>query len=132
MTKYENSGEGYWVNPEDPSRGIYGIPPEIEREREEEMLLERGSLEKIVDESKKDFKQRKRTVSDTQYRKFYQEVLDLNLSLNIGFNPDKKAELLARYFPGRFGDKGRNPVCNMEALKIGNLFKKVVYYSQRR
>lgn len=88
-----------------------------------------GNLERIV---KKNIKKRKRIVSDSIYKSFYNEVFKLNLTLDIGANTDKKIELLIKYFPGRFGDKGRSPVYKMEPLSVGALFRKMFNYSGKR
>ncbi len=95
-------------------------------EKEENYWKRRNDqgLEKVVKQK------RRRTVPDIRYQKFYDEANEL--SSNIGRDSDKKTELLIKYFPGRFGDKGRNPVNSMDYLKVGNLFNKLVDYSQKR
>ena len=87
-----------------------------------------GKLEEFVEQKIK--MKRKRSVPNSTYEKFYQN--SSRLSLNIGENSDIKRELLIKYFPGRFGDEGRNPVCDMNYLSVGKLFRKVVEYSKER
>lgn len=109
-----------------------GIEPNLldlyEQGQVEDNLIQ-GSLEKSVSKESKS-KPRKRTVSNKTYERFYNEASGLNL--NIGLDTDKKYELLARYFPGRFGDKGRTTVCNMDYLSVGALFRKMFNYSEKR
>jgi len=72
----------------------------------------------------------KRTVPDSTYQNFLQEAGPL--SSRISEQTGSKAALLAKYFPVRFGKKGRNEVDSMGSLGVGDLFNKMVNYSQRR
>jgi len=117
--------------------GEYGENPDPEEERIERDIAEEIYFQKIADQMIKENRlekvvkqKRKRTVPDIRYQKFYNEAN--KLSLNIGGDSDKKTELLIKYFPGRFGDNGRNPVNNIDYLKVGALFKKLVDYSRER
>jgi len=100
-----------------------------------EQMIEKG-LEKTVLKkptlTKKHKKKRKRSVPDIRYKSFYEEARKLNFSLDMGKDTEPKIELIMKYFPGRFGDKGRNPVCNMGMLSVGNLFNNLFDYSKER
>jgi hypothetical protein len=87
------------------------------------------SLENIIDDSSKKL-QRKRTVPDYVYENFHNEAGKLKMSL--GEDVVEKEMLLKKYFPKRFGNSGKDPVCNKEIYKIGSLFKKIVEYSEKR
>jgi hypothetical protein len=115
----------------------YGENPDPNEEKIEREVAEKIYFQKIVNQMIKENglekvvkQKRKRTVPDIRYQKFYNEANEL--SSNIGRDSDKKTELLIKYFPGRFGDKGRNPVSNMDYLKVGSLFNKLVNYSRER
>ena len=89
------------------------------------------NLEKLVfNLSKKTKKKRKRSVPNKRYGLFYSEASDL--SCNIGSQSDDKRELMIKYFPRRFGDKGTTPVCKLDYLQIGSLFNQMVSYSEKR
>jgi len=83
-----------------------------------------GKLEKFIRTK------RKRTIPDVTYKKFYEESRDF--SFDIGSSTDEKRRLLIKYFPGRFGDEGRTPVCDIDYLRVGSLFNKMVNYSLKR
>ncbi len=117
--------------------GEYGENPDPIEEKIEREMAEKIYFQKIADQMIKENRlekvvkqKRKRTVPDIRYQKFYNEAN--KLSSNIGGDSDKKTELLIKYFPGRFGDKGRNPVNKMNYLKADSLFNKLVDYSQER
>lgn len=117
--------------------GKYGENPDPNEEKIEREIAEKIYFQKIAEEIIKERglekvvkQKRKRTVPDIRYKRFYDEANEL--SSNIGRDSDKKTELLIKYFPGRFGDKGRNPVNKMDYLKVGGLFNKLVNYSQER
>lgn len=84
-----------------------------------------GKLEESVSSKK-----RKRTVPDITYKKYYEEAG--YLSSNIGEDTDMKRHFLIKYFPGRFGDEGRNPVHDMDFLSVGGLHNKIVFYAEKR
>ena len=92
--------------------------------------IQRGLEKSVVEKSQKKGIKRKRSVPNKRYENFYDEGGRLNL--NIGACSDEKNELLIKYFPGRFGDKGRQPVCNMDYLSVGALFNKLVKYAESR
>jgi hypothetical protein len=92
------------------------------------LKINQGKLEKLTFD--RSIKKRKRTVPNIRYKNFYEEASFL--SLDLGKDTDSKKELLIKYFPGRFGDKGRNPVQNMDFLNVGSLFKKIIYYTENR
>jgi len=53
MEDYLCSGEGYFYDPKDPSKCIYGLPPEVEEQRREEdvinsILKEKKNKSRIV------------------------------------------------------------------------------------
>ncbi len=117
--------------------GEYGENPDPDEEKIEREMAEKIYFQKIASKIIKENRlekvvkqKRKRTIPDIRYQKFYDEANEL--SSNIGRDSDEKTELLVKYFPGRFGDKGRNPVNNMNYLKVGSLFNKLVNYSQER
>ncbi len=69
-------------------------------------------------------KARKRHVNPLTYLKFYSN--GIKLGTNIGKNDKEKRNLLLQYFPGQFGDNGREPLKNKDAVYVCAKFNHVM------
>ena len=110
-----------------------GITPEILElselgQADRKFNLNQRGLEKAIIGEKKRI--RKRSVPNKRYKDFYDE--GGKLISNIGASSDNKMGLLIKYFPGRFGDRGRQPVCEMNYLSADALFNKIMGYAESR
>ena len=45
---------------------------------------------------------------------------------------DEKKRLLLKFFPKRFGDKGKQPIADMEDAKAGRLFAYLMAYAEKK
>lgn len=65
-----------------------------------------------------------------KYQGFFEEARQLNVS-DFSVSADRKAEILAKYFPGRFGDNGKQPLSRYDSTQIGSLFNTMFNYAKK-
>jgi hypothetical protein len=67
----------------------------------------------------------------TKYSGFYNAGIILN-EKDLRLDIDEKKRLLLKYFPGRFGNRGKEPIADMEDAKAGRLFQHMIDYAKKR
>ncbi len=69
-------------------------------------------------------KQRARYVPEVRYNNFLKEA-DSFYNTELSDYAEEKKRLLIKYFPSRFGEKGKQPIRGYDAAKVGSVFNKV-------
>jgi len=79
---------------------------------------------------------RTESISDNRGEKYCAFLKDVNSegvrTDNLAFGIDFKRDLLVKYFPGRFGVDGKQPLKDVSSVKVGKIFKRVVEYSKKQ
>lgn len=92
-------------------------------EPEERSLYDKGRLEFSMEEQAEEIKRRTKT---SKYGLFYEEGRFL-----MKANTNVERTLLRKYFPGRFGDKGKQPLRKMGDSQVRKVFEKILKYSEK-
>jgi hypothetical protein len=68
-----------------------------------------------------------------KYAGFLKDVGDSGIDFrSYNFHVGAKSRLLAKYFPGRFGPDGSQPITDYEGLQISKIFDRVVEYARKQ
>ena len=107
------------------------ICEELGIEPEAQDLYEQGQLEAELELTTKVSHNDVIKKSDSRYMNFYSMGRYLD-ERGFGKDVESKRKLLVDCFPGRFGRHGKQPLENMEEVKIGSLFEKMMKYANKR
>jgi len=94
------------------------------RRKEIAQAKKRKLEQKLTDDANNDISQKKQGAHYLRYHNFYREAK--HISLNNFSQTDDKKELLIKYFPKRFGNKGNQPIQNKRAPRVGKIFQHLV------
>ena len=97
---------------------------------EDEDLYARGQLELAIEQE--EIAELKNLAKKQKYINFYKEVCDRNIPVSDWDAwPETKSDLLAKYFPGRFGQCGSQNINKYTNKQVGKLFENLVKYSKK-
>ena len=95
--RYINAGEGYWYDSKNPSRGVSGLPPEIQEQREkkynESLYLELAEEIAIKSKAEKLLEKYSGLVSREEKIKFLEEIMKYRkIKVEGGYSEFENAE----------------------------------------
>lgn len=73
----------------------------------------------------------KRIASD-KHQRFYEEVNAAGVNItDLTAQADIKEKLILKYYPGRFGENGSQPISNYDPARVGSLFQNLFKYAKK-